>query len=313
MNSIVSEQFSNSNNFYKIISPENRKVKSSLLILHGMKEHCGRYLHFANYLSNQGIAVLIFDHIGHGNTVKSEAELGFFKKNDSVAQLLNDAARMSKILKSAYPNIPHFILGHSMGSFITRNLLREQSNQFDGAIIVGTGGKVFGIYMTQFLFKILNSIAPKYKSKFINASFDVINNSRFAKEKPSDGTNWLSVNMENRQNFIQDPLCGVDFSFNGFYTLFSLVNWATKKNWAKNIDKNYPLLFVSGNQDPIGNFGKGVLKTVNDLKNDGFRNVSVKLYENMRHEILNENIKEEVYGNVLKWMSSQSIAAVNSK
>lgn len=290
-----------------ILSPENIKVKSSVLILHGMKEHCGRYLAFAKYLSNQGIAVLIYDHIGHGNSVKSKDELGFFKKNDSVAKLLNDATRMSEILKSAYPDVPHFILGHSMGSFITRNLLREQSNRFDGAIIVGTGGKVFGISMAQFLFKILNAIAPKYKSKFINASFDVINNRRFAKEKPSDGTNWLSVNMENRKNFIQDPLCGVDFSFNGFYTLFSLVNLATKKNWAENMAKNYPFLFISGNQDPIGNFGKGVLQTANDLKNDGFGNVSLNLYENMRHEILNEDIKEEVYQDILDWLNLHSI------
>ncbi|WP_226388905.1 alpha/beta fold hydrolase [Penaeicola halotolerans] len=294
-----------SHNHYQILLPSNGTVKATLLILHGMKEHSGRYVEFASYLSNQGYAVLIYDHIGHGHSVNEPKELGFFKKKQAAEQLVSDAFHLAEILKTQYPNVANFILGHSMGSFITRNLLREESNSFHGAIIVGTGGKVFGMSIIKSLFQLLNVIAPTHRSKFINTFFDQINNTRFKNEQPLDGTNWLSLDKQNRINFIQDSLSGIDFSFNGFATLFNLVSKATQKNWASKINKRFPFLFISGEQDPIGNFGKGVIQTVNDHQQDGFSDITLKLYENMRHEILNESIRQSVYEDVADWLAQQ--------
>lgn len=122
---------------------------------------------------------------------------------------------------------------------------------------------------------------------------------------PQDGTNWLSLNMKNRQTFFEDPLNGVPFTNNGFYTLLSLVSQGAGRNWTEKIPKKLPFLFVSGEDDPIGDFGKGVLHSAEELKKNGFKDVSVKLYPKMRHEILNEDIKKDVFLEITNWINSK--------
>ena len=129
-----------------------------------------------------------------------------------------------------------------------------------------------------------------------------MNNKRFQNEEGSDSTSWLSVNKVNRQAFSADPLNGIPFTNNGFYTLISLNKQATKRDWTKNISKEFSFLFLSGEDDPIGDFGKGVRKTVAQMKAAGFSNVDSKLYPGMRHEILNETIKEEVFSDIYDWI-----------
>ncbi|MFV0531240.1 MAG: alpha/beta fold hydrolase [Flavobacteriales bacterium] len=284
-----------------------QKIRATLLVLHGMEEHSGRYEEFSKHLANQGFAVLTYDHLGHGKTAKNKKDLGFFSKNNSVERVVDDARTMANYLEKMYPDVPHFILGHSMGSFITRCLLQEESNRFDGAVIVGTGGKLKGVKPGKIYFSILNIFTPKKRSRFINNTFNKINNRRFKDDdKDSIGMNWLSVNKSNRKAFLNDSLCGVPFTNNGFYTLISLNIRATKRDWAKNIRKKLPFLFISGSDDPIGNFGKGVEKTAELLKKDGFKDVSMKLYPKMRHEILNEDIKEHVYKDIVQWLTKYS-------
>ncbi len=108
------------------------EVKATLLVLHGMCEHSGRYAEFAEYLAKQGIAVLTYDHLGHGKTAKSAKELGFFDKEYPMQTLLKDTVMMADVLKSKYADVPHFIMGHSMGSFIVRNVLKYHSHDFAG-------------------------------------------------------------------------------------------------------------------------------------------------------------------------------------
>lgn len=291
-------------NFFTVFEPGSVNVKATLLILHGMQEHSGRYTMFAKYLSNNGIVVITYDHRGHGRTVSDKKDLGFFDLENPLEKLIQDAKILADYLQSLYPFVPHFVMGHSMGSFITRCLLQEASAQFKGAIIMGTGGKISGLKLAHTFISGLNKIAPRHRSRLINGTFGWHNNLRFKKESPQDGTNWLSANIDNRKAFLEDPLCGVDFTNNGFYTLFSAVLRATDKDWAKNIATNFPILFISGADDPIGNFSKGVKKTVNDLQQQDFKNVSIKLYAAMRHEILNEDIKDEVYDAVANWINS---------
>src|SRR3546814_5851210 len=122
-----------------------------------------------------------------------------------------------------------------------------------------------------------NLVAPNSRSKQLNSFFLKINNSEFRHENPNDGTNWLSADLANRKAFLQDELCGVNFSNNAFFGLISINVEATKSNWAENLPKSLPLLFVSGANDPIGNFGKGVLKTVQALRENGFERVALTL------------------------------------
>lgn len=282
-------------NFYTLYTPPLKVPKATILILHGMQEHSGRYNELAPFLQLKGFAVLTYDHLGHGKSVKDENDFGFFQKKKPAQRLIDDAANMAQLLDTLFPTVPHFIIGHSMGSFITRCLLQEKSKKFNGAIIVGTGGKIKGGGMLRSYLSIKNVLTPHAKNKIINHTFSKVNNKKFKKEEDADGTNWLSVRKENRENFKNDPLNGHNFSNNGFYGLLQLQTRATRSSWAKNISKSLPLLFISGEDDPIGNFGKGVLKTVQSLKNDGFLDVQYQLYPNARHEILNEEKRQEVF------------------
>ncbi|WEK69793.1 MAG: alpha/beta fold hydrolase [Candidatus Chryseobacterium colombiense] len=288
--------------FYNLFSPET--TKATLLIVHGMQEHSGRYTEIAEYFSAHGIAVLTYDHLGHGKSVKEKKDIGFFQLEKPDERLVADAEMMADYLADQFPDVPHFILGHSMGSFITRCLLQNASDKFSGAIITGTGGPLSGINVLRGYLSLANAIVPRHRT-FLNSVFTSVNNKNFKKDKDFSDTSWLSVNPENRKAFEQDELCGIPFTYNAFYTLFTIYKKATARNWASSISKSFPFLFVSGKNDPIGDFGKGVMYTVSNLKNDGFQNVEVKLYPEMRHEILNEEIREEVLNGIYRWILIQ--------
>ncbi|WP_228393937.1 alpha/beta fold hydrolase [Chryseobacterium artocarpi] len=285
--------------FYTLFSPET--VKATLLIVHGMQEHSGRYAEIAEYLANHGIAVLTYDHLGHGKSVKDKSEIGFFQLDKPDDRLISDAEMMADHLAAQYQDVPHFILGHSMGSFVTRCLLQKASRKFSGAIITGTGGPLPGIHFLRAYLSVANLLAPRHRT-FLNSVFTNVNNKHFKNDKDFSDTSWLSVNKKNRTAFEQDELCGIPFTHNAFYTLFTVYKRATARNWAASIDKSFPFLFVSGQNDPIGDFSKGVLYTINNLKADGFQDVETKIYPEMRHEILNEEIREEVLNEIYHWI-----------
>lgn len=290
--------------FYTLFIPENTTVKATLIILHGMQEHSGRYRELAIKCTESGLAVLTYDHVGHGKSVNNKHDFGFFRKNNPAEKLINDADIMSDLIEKKYPAVPHFILGHSMGSFITRCLLQQKSNKFSGAIIVGTGGSKFGIGLLKAYFFITNCIASKRKTYF-NILFNKVNNSHFKKDKDFCEQSWLSLSKQNQQNFLKDPLNGLPFTNNAYYALFSVYKQATNRNWANSISKSFPFLFVSGEDDPIGDFSKGVIKTIDQLREDGFINVAFKIFPKMRHEILLEDNREYVITTIIDWIDHE--------
>ncbi len=305
MNKIKQETGYYNEHFYRIYQLENEQIKGTILVLHGMQEHSGRYENFAVFMAEKGYAVLSYDHLGHGRTAKTEEEFGFFATENSVQTVIDNADKMADFLHQKYDGIPHFLLGHSMGSFIARCLLGQSSQKFQGAMIVGTGDKTKIATFSKNILWVFNSCAPKKKNKYANRFFLKVNNAKFKHENKKDKTHWISLSKKNRFELVNDELNGIHLSNNGFYTVLSLQNKATKKKWAKNIPLDFPLLFVSGADDPIGNFGKGVEKVVKKLKKKNFTNVELNLYPKMRHEILNEDIKEEVYQDILKWIEKQ--------
>lgn len=291
--------------FHTLFRDTEQPVRATILILHGMQEHSGRYNGFARFLAENGYAVLTYDHAGHGKTAVTQTDHGYFHASGPAKRVVDDAENMAKILEQHFPDVPHFVLGHSMGSFITRCLLQQAAHRFDGAMIVGTGGKQAIAPIARFVFSIANLLAPKKRSKKLNSFFGNMNNTRFKSDPDASETSWLSVNKANRRAFAADPLCGIPFTNNGFYTLLTLNVQSTKNNWAHAIRKDLPFLFVSGAEDPIGDFSKGVTKTVDRLKKDGFSNLTLNLYPNMRHEILNEEVKEEVFGDIKTWLEER--------
>ena len=287
---------------YTVYEPHETAIKAAILLLHGMQEHSGRYAGLANYLKDLGYAVITYDHTGHGRTAKNDAQMGFFQKEHPEKLLISEAKQMAYFMRNRFPHVSLILIGHSMGSFIARLLLGESSTIFSGAILIGTGDLNIMANLFLPILRIANMLSPTKRSKWLNKLFSSINNQRFNHEKPNDGTNWLSISKANRKTFLDDPLCGVDFSNNAFFGLISLQVKATKPNWAKEIDKAFPILFLSGTEDPIGNFGKGVEQTVRKLRLNGFQHIALKFYPNMRHEILNEDNRTIVFQDIAQWL-----------
>ncbi|MDF2476782.1 MAG: alpha/beta hydrolase [Sphingobacterium sp.] len=310
MNTVSSSRFSiNSfagkathNLFYSIYKPVDQPVIATILIVHGMQEHSGRYQLLAEHLSDRGFAVLTYDQLGHGKTAANTDGLGYFQQSDPAEQLVSDAIRMSEMIQQSYPDYPHFILGHSMGSFVTRCVLQQAGDRFKGAIIMGTGARQKGSTAFRMLLAVLNSFAPKKRSRLINSLFDKRNNARFKDELNQNNSNWLSVNKANRIACIEDPLCGGLFTNNGFYTVLSLSLRATDNERNKCIPNNLPLLFISGQDDPIGDFGNGLKQTVTQLRLQGKTDITVKVYAGMRHEIIHEDCREDTFQFIDLWL-----------
>lgn len=289
---------------YTLFEPGNYPPKASVLLLHGMAEHHQRYADFAQYLTQQGFAVLAYDQLGHGRTAQTPAELGFFQLTNPAERVIQDAEKMAGQVARRFPGVPHFVLGHSMGSFVVRCLLQQAGDQFEGAILVGTAAARRGAGFGRALLGVFNKIAPRHRPKLLTAIFGWLNNRQFDGSGPTDATRWLSVDQPNRVAFRQDPLCGVPFTNNGFYTLLSLMVRATQAQWAARIPRTLPVLLVSGEDDPVGEFGQGVCRVAQQLQQAGFQAVNVVLYPGMRHEILQEVVKPRVYHDIASWLTA---------
>ena len=281
------------------------EIKATLLVVHGMSEHSGRYADFAQFLADKGIAVATYDQLGHGKTVKSASELGFFGEEHPVQSLLKDVIVMADSLKAKHPEVPHFIMGHSMGSFIVRTVMKHHSQDFAGAILMGSADADPLTKVMLPINKLLAKVAPKRPNTVFAKAMNKIFNSKLDNRISSSDFAWLSENQASIDAYEADPLAGFNFTNNGYMTLFNLMESALNKNWANTIAKDFPMLFVSGKNDPVGNMGKGIDKVVNRLNEQGFTSVEVKLYPHMRHEPLHELEKQLVYQDILEWMNSQ--------
>lgn len=281
--------------------PDN-EVKAILQISHGMLEHIERYHNFATYMAEYGILTVGNDHLGHGSSITSAEKRGYFSEDDGNSVLIEDMHTLMNIIKDENPNIPYFILGHSMGSFLTRQLITLYGNQISGAIISGTGQQPvllvkIGILITKVLadFKGWN-----YRSKFVDFLAMGGNNNKF---KPARTKfDWLTRDDEIVDNYISDSRINFTFTLNGFYNLFKSILLMNDNENLEKIPKNLPMIFLSGESDPVGNFGKDVSKAFNMYNNLGMKNISMKLYSGDRHEILNELNKEQVYDDIVMWI-----------
>lgn len=291
--------------FNTVYFPSEKKAKATILILHGMQEHSGRYDDFARFLATNGFLVLTYDHLGHGRSVKNKDALGFIQQENPGIRLIDDGIEMAKLLTKQFSELPHFIVGHSMGSFITRCMLQEIGDLFNGAVLIGTGTMDKAAVIGERLFALLNKMLPKTRSTFINHSFSMFNNKKFKDEPNQKNSNWLSLAKENRDHFLADTLCGIPFSNNAFYATAYVANRGSGPKWTNGIPTTLPFLLESGENDPIGNFGKGVIKTAEDLRANGNTDVQYHLYPEMRHELLNESIRDQVYLEILNWIENK--------
>ena len=283
--------------------PETGKPICILQIIHGMTEHIGRYEDFARFMAGKGVLVVGDDHLGHGLSVKDGELYGYFCKDDPATVLVRDEHRLKKMMQEQYPGVPYIILGHSMGSFILRNYLMRYGNGIDGAVIMGTGMQPkravqFGWLQASLLSTLFG---PKYVCHGMDKALFGVYNLKF-QAGPNDSGHWASVNPENVKDFQSDPLCNFVFTANGFQTLMRLIlNLYDEKKLAQ-MPKNLPILMVSGQDDPVGDFGKSVEKVFYSFEALGMEHVQLKLYPGDRHEILNEVDRQEVYGDIYRFV-----------
>ena len=284
--------------------PETGKPICILQIIHGMTEHIGRYEDFARFMAGKGVLVVGDDHLGHGLSVKDGELYGYFCKDDPATVLVRDEHRLKKMMQERYPGVPYIILGHSMGSFILRNYLMRYGNGIDGAVIMGTGMQPkravqFGWLQASLLSTLFG---PKYVCHGMDKALFGVYNLKF-QAGPNDSGHWVSVNPENVKEFQSDPLCNFVFTANGFQTLMRLIlNLYDEKKLAQ-MPQNLPILMVSGQDDPVGDFGKSVEKVFHSFEALGMEHVQLKLYPGDRHEILNEIGHQEVYEDILDFIN----------
>lgn len=284
--------------------PENREsVKAVIQIAHGMAEHLERYEPFADVLCENGFAVYINDHIGHGQSVASKDELGFFGEKDGWKNFIEDCHQLTEIAKKEFPGKPYFFFGHSMGSFVSRSFSAKYAGELTGAVFCGTAGPnpaaAAGILIAKLIAKVKGT---HYRSKMIdNIAFGAYNK-RFEGRTNFD---WLSRDNHQVDKYIADDLCGFLFTAYGYRDMFSLLDSVSKKQWFENYPKQLPVLIISGEQDPVGEYASGVQKVYDGLKNAGKDNVTLHLYKDGRHEILNEEACfDQVCSDVISWANS---------
>lgn len=273
------------------------KIRAILQIAHGMVEHIERYDEFATYLSEQGIYVVGHSHLGHGKSVTGKDKLGYFHAPNGNACVIGDIHELRQITQKKYPDIPYYMLGHSMGSFLLRQYLGLYSSDLAGAIIMGTGNQSeIALAGGKCVCKVLAAFKGwEYRSDFVNSLV-------IGGYEKKMGKAWLTKNTEKAAQYANDPLCGFVFTLNGFYHMFDGMAKMNKQEKAGNIPKVLPIVFVAGSEDPVGNNGKGVEAVYQRYLEKGAKNVSLKLYEGDRHEILNELDRVTVYKDILSWM-----------
>ena len=293
----------NTDIFVQSLSPANpADIKGIIQIVHGMAEHTDRYLDVGRYLCSRGYFVIMHDQAGHGRSVKSDEDDGYFCEKDGWLRLVDDIYEVTKLAKKEVPGKKLIIWGHSMGSFLTRKYLATYKDGADAAVICGTAGANpaagAGILIADLVgaFK-----GKKYKSKMINNIAFGTYNKRF---EGNTGFEWLSVNEENVAKYVADPKCGFLFSAAGFRDLFCVLKDVSADAWFTSVPQALPMYLIAGADDPVGNYGKGVTEVYDRLEATGHKNVQIKIYPGLRHEIHNEKTNAEVYADIADFADS---------
>lgn len=267
---------------------ENPNAKAVVQLVHGMSEHGGNYMDFAKYLYDNGFAVIIHDHRGHGKSLSEKYPNGHMER---ASELVNDTAMVTKYIKAKYPGQKIYMLGHSMGSMTARVFLKENDDLIDKLILTGTPpqdplAKVAYFFANIFCFYIGNH----QRSNVIN----------YLLGTGSDSLDFISYDEDNREDKYQDPLRIFNFTIGYTKTLIEINKNLAQKSKYKVKNKDLPIYNLTGKDDIITKGPKGVKRSLDLLKNIGYKNIANKGYDKMRHEILNETNREDVYKDILK-------------
>lgn len=282
------------------------EVKAVVQLCHGMVEYINRYDEFAEYLCRHGFYVVGNDHLGHGKSIQSKEEYGFFHEKYGNACVVGDMHTLRQRTMKKYPNVPYFMIGHSMGSIMLRQYIQMYGNGLAGAILMGVVQEQPGaaLHMGRLLCRILAVFRGwHYRSKVVDNMVVGAFNKKF---KPArTRADWVTSDDERLDAYVADPLCSFVFTVNAYYHMFGGMLKMQKKESVFMIPKTLPILLAAGTEDPAGGYGKGVRKIYEKYKASGIQDVTLQLYANDRHELLNEKDRDQVYRDMREWLESK--------
>ena len=286
-------------------TPESGEIIGVLQIAHGVAEYGMRYAPFAEFMTEHGFAVVANDHLGHGLSAEKDADTLYFGPRDGWKHVVDDMYALRCRTKEKYPDVPYFLMGHSMGSILTRTYLIRYPGTVDAAIIMGTGWQPeMTIRGGLLLAGILSGLkGPDAVSKMVtNMAFGAYN--KAFGDKPRTPNDWLSADTDNVDRYMADPLCGAAATVGLFRQMLRGLRFNQTPGNIDRMDKNAPILLIAGQDDPVGNMGAGVRRTHDAFKRAGIKDVTLKLYPGLRHEILNEAaMRDTVYGDIGAWLA----------
>lgn len=280
-------------------TPEN--PVGVIQLSHGMCEYILRYTDFAERMCDAGFAVVGHDHLGHGYTARNADELGYITDaKDPALCLVKDVYAVHSWIKSTFPTLPVILYGHSMGSFIARWALTEYKDAWDAAVISGTAGPEAPTGAGKLLCRVLGLFGKHNRSALLYT----IAFGSYDKPFAADGIKnaWLTRDRKVIEKYNRDPFCSYRFTVNGYLTLFTLLGYVSDKAWASKMPLDLPILLVSGEDDPVGNFGKGVRTVEQRLRAAGATKLSSMYFEGMRHEPHNETDNDKFFEGVSNLM-----------
>lgn len=295
-----------SSRLHTVLWEPDGEVERLLLISHGMTEHVMRYRPFARYLTGHGTAVIGHDHLGHGKTVQ-DGRYGYFADKKGAICVIRDMRRVARWLRKQYPGRPLFMLGHSMGSFFLRRYLTIYGQGLSGAIIMGSGDQPLLLVAAGRLLSqgIGLAFGKEHRSKLLHQLVLGRCNRGFLPSRTE--SDWLSKCSASVDSFRSDPLCQFRFTCSAYSDFFSILMDLKLHRQEAAIPKTLPLLLVSGEDDPVGDLGKGVKRILRRYRQVGMTDVNMILYPGDRHEILNETDKEKVWSDILQWLEGRCL------
>lgn len=286
---------------YRIYEPEG-EIRAVVQVSHGMCEYIGRYEEYAEHLCSRGLVLAGNDHPGHGESAATADDLGYFAEKDGEMLALEGLKRMSELLRERYADLPLILLGHSMGSFLCRMYITKYAENLAGAIVMGTGGPGAptgaGIALANLiaLFR-----GDRHRSKLLRS----IQQSGYLKRcgKGAGRCDWLTRDSAVVEKYESDKYCNYIFTVSGYRDLFRMLEAVSAENWATRVPTNLPILLISGEDDPVGAYGKGVCDVAGALAHAGAQKLKTVLIPAARHEVLNETDRAETFALIDGWIS----------
>ena len=291
--------------YYREYLPDSEAV-GIVQIVHGINEFIARYDDFARFLAENGLIVVMHDQLGHGNSISGKGSEDFFAEKDGWDFAVQDIRILHNMTIEKYPGKPFFLLGHSMGSFLARTYMIRFRTGLDGVVLSGTGQHDISLIRVGLLMSSMEirRHGPRYRSQpLLKMVFGSYN-----KKIPNPRTDhdWLTRNEEIVDFYVNHPLCGYDATASLIHDMLGGIVFISNSKNVSRMKKDLPVMFVSGDCDPGGDYGKGVIRAYKSFLKAGMTDVTMKLYHGARHEVLNEINNAEVYQDILSWLNSKA-------